>query len=54
MEQTAIATAYDDAARIITTARQQNVNIDAVWQKLNRVAKYISTAASAQLSETLN
>ncbi len=54
MTQPAIANAYIDAAKIITTARMENVDIDAVWKKLNRVGQYLSATASQLLSDTLN
>jgi hypothetical protein len=53
MTQHEIALASEAAYKIVATARLNSTNINPVWQKLNRVCKYIDARTVIELSATL-
>ena len=49
-----LASAYNEAATLVSCSRRQVVNVEVLWKKLNRVEQYLQTQAAIALHDTLN
>ena len=54
MSQDAIATGYLEAAKIVSRSRMECADLKPLWEKLQRIGKYIDQQAAAELAETLS
>lgn len=53
MSQLTLANSYRDALDIVYSARDEMHRVVTIWQKLNRVTKYLDAQATAEFAEVL-
>jgi hypothetical protein len=54
MSAITLANSYRDAQELVIAARVEMHRVDAIWQKLNRVTKYLDAQAAAEFAEVLS